>query len=295
MTNSGDGEQRDFLGAEGLAVLKSVTPLTEEAAFGLRMKSVVAGPATISYLATTPCRFEGLRQVLGVEGLQLLLPFDREILVDDHSEGAVEPGGMIVYREDNPPTLRIDEAGRFMVVTIGPGEPVGRLFSMESPYVKSSTSPSISVIRAVAEVLFRASERDGGAIGVFSMVCRMVLTEVYIASAAESKEARLIADAHQAIVRSFRNHEFTAQWLADSLGVSLRMLQRAFANGGGIAHTVRAYRTQEALRLLGARGSNELTLSAIARESGFSDVRTMRKAITDSVGMLPRDYRRHFA
>ena len=80
--------------------------------------------------------------------------------------------------------------------------------------------------------------------------------------------------------------------LADMLGVSMTRLYQLFRHQT-IHRTPEAYidnlRTLAALRLL--REKPNYTIAVIAKEAGFSNVRTLQRRIQDAVGMSPVDYR----
>lgn len=292
-----DGRQHDFLGEEGLADLNGlVEPLGEPGAFELRLKAVRAGALVLTYLAATSCRLTGLAAFPSRRRcVHLVLPFDGHLQLEGFGKAAVPAGGMLAYREAQPPAVRVQEPGRALVVSMtagaGPGDAA---LSVDAPYLLSGASTRTAAVRAVAEVVFKSDERDAGAAELLVSLCAGVLVDASITASMGDRDGRLASEAMRLIVSDFRCRDFTAQRLAERVGVSVRALQRAFAPRGGLSRVIRSYRTQEAIRLLGSPDMREATLDMVARMSGFLDARAMRKAIMAATGMLPRDYRRNF-
>ncbi|MDQ4502452.1 helix-turn-helix domain-containing protein [Sinomonas sp. ASV322] len=292
-----EGVQQDFLGPGGLAELGGlVSPLAEAGSFALRMKSVAVGGLYVSYVAASPCYLSGQTVSASVDrALHMVFPFDTQLVVEDFIDQGVPVGGLVAFGEANLPRIRMESAGRVLVVSMTEGvRSSGAIFSKESPSLVISSSPSVAVVRAVAELVFRSEERDAAMSEILAGVCGMVLLDAYIASEAEPRDDKLVVVGLRIIAEEFRRKDFKARNVAEALGISLRVLQRAFADRGGVTNVIRTYRTQEALRILGSDAANGVSFDAIARKSGFADGRAMRKAIADSTGMLPNQYRKNF-
>jgi AraC-like DNA-binding protein len=292
-----DGAQHDFLGAEGLAELEGfIAPLGEPGEFGLRMRSVRARDVLVTYAAVAPSRTTAKAIFSGEDAcVHLVFPFDAQLFVEDFAERGIPAGGMIAYAESSPLRLRMESTGRVIVVSLTRGVPPGRLvFSVESPYLLSGPSASMSAVRAVAEVVFRSGEDDAAAADLLVSLSAAVLVEASIEAWSEDRDEALVAEATRIIAQDYRNKDLSPAEVAKSLGISIRALQRAFAGRGGMTHTIRAYRTQEALRLLSSGSIRDASLERVARSSGFLDGRAMRKAIIASTGIEPRDYRKNF-
>ena len=86
--------------------------------------------------------------------------------------------------------------------------------------------------------------------------------------------------------------DFDATALAEMLGGSMTRLVQLFRHQT-IYRTPDAYidnlRVLSALRLL--REKPNYTIAAVAKEAGFSNVRTLQRRIQEAVGMSPVDYR----
>lgn len=262
--------------------------------FGLRMRSVRAGDVVVTYAATAPCFTTG-KALFDSEPacVHLVFPFDTQVVIEDFAERSVPAGGMVAYAESSPVRLRMESTGRVIVVSLTRGVPtVEGVFSAEPPYLLSGTSASLTAVRAVAEVVFRSGEDDAAAADLLLNLCCAVLVEASLEAASEDSDAKLTAEALRIIAQDFRNRELSASTVAKSLGVSVRVLQRAFIRRGGITQIIRAYRTQEAIRLLGSDATRDATFDMVAKSSGFLDGRAMRKALLASTGMEPKDYRK---
>jgi AraC-like DNA-binding protein len=215
--------------------------------------------------------------------------------VEDFVERGVPAGGVVAYAESAPVRVRMESTGRVIVVSLTQGLRAGdSVFSADPPYLLSGASASLAAVRAVAEVVFRSGEDDAVAADLLVSLCCAVLVEASIEAGSEDPDARLVAEATRVIARDFRNRELTAGEVAKSLGVSARVLQRAFSGNGGMTQIIRAYRTQEAIRLLRSTAARHATLDVVAKCSGFLDGRAMRKAILASTGIEPKDYRKNF-
>ena len=86
--------------------------------------------------------------------------------------------------------------------------------------------------------------------------------------------------------------DFNAAALAEMLGVSQARLEKLFRHQT-IHRTPDAYidnlRTLAALRLL--RDQPKYSITAVAVESGFTNVRMLQRRIQEAIGMSPVDYR----
>jgi len=86
--------------------------------------------------------------------------------------------------------------------------------------------------------------------------------------------------------------DFDTDALADLIGVSHERLTRLFRTNT-IHRTPEAYignlRVLTALRLL--REKPNYSIAAIAKDAGFSNVRTLQRRIMDTIGMTPVEYR----
>ncbi|MEA5453916.1 helix-turn-helix domain-containing protein [Sinomonas sp. JGH33] len=292
-----EGVQRNFLGSRGIAELGGlVSPLAHTRSFALRVKSVAVGGISVSYVAASPCRLGGQAVAESADrSVHLLFPFNTRLVVEGLVEQGVSAGGAVAFGEAYLPKIRMESAGRVLVVSMKEGvRSAGVVFSAKTPYLVIPSSPSVSVVRAVAQLVFRSSERDAAMSEILVGVCGMVLLDAYVAAEAEPRDDQLVVGGLRIIAEEYRKKGFKASDVADALGISLRVLQRAFRDRGGVTNVIRAYRTQEALRILESEAANGVPFDAIARKSGFADGRAMRKAIAGTTGMLPHEYRKNF-
>lgn len=93
-----------------------------------------------------------------------------------------------------------------------------------------------------------------------------------------------------AISEQAHSIDFTLHTLADSLHVSARQLQRAYARDGrSVQDAIRDHRVGVAAMLM--LGVERLTATEITRRSGFSSPRSMRRAFQDVHGVPPARWR----
>lgn len=93
-----------------------------------------------------------------------------------------------------------------------------------------------------------------------------------------------------AISEQAHSIDFTLHTLADSLHVSARQLQRAYARDGrSVQDAIRDHRVGVAAMLM--LGVERLTATEITRRSGFSSPRSMRRAFQDVHGVPPGRWR----
>ncbi|WP_104179722.1 helix-turn-helix domain-containing protein [Arthrobacter sp. B0490] len=104
---------------------------------------------------------------------------------------------------------------------------------------------------------------------------------------------RLRRTAIDLIDESFGDPLLTPASIAEAVGVSLRHLQRAFEGSGtSIAAEISERRTDNACMLLAAPASRELTVTEIARRSGFSSAFELRSRVRARFGVSPSEMRR---
>jgi AraC-like DNA-binding protein len=105
-----------------------------------------------------------------------------------------------------------------------------------------------------------------------------------------SADRQLVALALSMIAEHYQDPEFKTQRLADSLGVSLRRLQRAFKLIEETPHErLQAYRVRSARKQIEERhqGDSKSTISSIAFESGFADLSTFYRLYRKVYGVAP--------
>lgn len=113
-------------------------------------------------------------------------------------------------------------------------------------------------------------------------------TEI-IAHAGAAAGDQLVYDA-MAIIRSAGRESITVEQLVEEMLVARRTLERAFRKqlGHGIHEEILHYRLERTRRLLSNRS---MSIDEIAIESGFGNVRSLRRAFAAAMGMSPQAYR----
>lgn len=99
-----------------------------------------------------------------------------------------------------------------------------------------------------------------------------------------------LATALAVVERHLSDERLTPVWLAERLDVSLRTLQRTFAEAGlGVALHIRDERLKLARQRLDeeARRSRRVAIAATALEVGFNDVSYFNRSFRDAFGLTP--------
>lgn len=94
------------------------------------------------------------------------------------------------------------------------------------------------------------------------------------------------------IMTRHRDPDLTPALVARSLGVSLRHLQRGFEQSGTtVAQQISIHRTESAAKLLSSPGGAALTVTEVARATGFGSAFELRSAFRARYGLLPSVFR----
>jgi AraC-like DNA-binding protein len=94
------------------------------------------------------------------------------------------------------------------------------------------------------------------------------------------------------ITTRHRDPDLTPALVARSLGVSLRHLQRGFEHSGTtVAQQISIHRTESAAELLSSPGGAALTVTEVARATGFGSAFELRSAFRARFGLLPSAFR----
>ncbi len=108
----------------------------------------------------------------------------------------------------------------------------------------------------------------------------------------EDLRAQLRRRAIEEIAARHRDPDLSPTSLAKTLGVSLRHLQRGFENSGTtVIEQLVSHRTESAAELLASPGGSGLTVSEIARATGFGSAFELRSAFRSRYGVLPSGFR----
>lgn len=85
--------------------------------------------------------------------------------------------------------------------------------------------------------------------------------------------------------------ELNVAIIAKRLHLSLRQLQRSFADGETLSMVLSQHRASHAGELLRHSDSGDMTLACIAKLSGFSGTKTLRRALAEVFGKSPQQLR----
>ncbi len=108
----------------------------------------------------------------------------------------------------------------------------------------------------------------------------------------EDLRAQLRRRAIEEIALRHRDPLLSPTVLSKTLGVSLRHLQRGFEGSGStVAEQIGRHRTESAALLLTAPGGTALTVSEVARATGFGSTYELRSAFRQRFGLSPSEYR----
>jgi len=108
----------------------------------------------------------------------------------------------------------------------------------------------------------------------------------------EDLRSQLRRRAIEEIASRHRDSTLTPTSLSRILSVSLRHLQRGFEGSGTtVTEQIGRHRTESAALLLSAPGGSALTVSEIARATGFGSTYELRSAFRQRFGLSPSDYR----
>ncbi|MFD5224624.1 helix-turn-helix domain-containing protein [Microbacterium sp. NPDC058342] len=126
---------------------------------------------------------------------------------------------------------------------------------------------------------------------ITEMLSSVVLT--IEASRSRSTSERSVLRRARAHIAAFaRDRRLSTQTIADSLGTSVRSLQRVFADAGqSLSTEMRRARVQAAIALLRSAEASFMSLDEIARSAGYLDAVAMRRAFHSAGARQPRRYR----
>lgn len=126
---------------------------------------------------------------------------------------------------------------------------------------------------------------------ITEMLTSIVLT-VDTANSRTPSERSLLRRARTHIAAFARDPRLSTQTIADSLGISVRSLQRVFANAGeSLSAEMRRARVKAAITLLRSAEAEFMTLDEIAQNVGYVDAVAMRRSFHAAGADQPRNYR----
>ncbi|MHA7238692.1 helix-turn-helix transcriptional regulator [Arthrobacter sp. TMS1-12-1] len=156
----------------------------------------------------------------------------------------------------------------------------------------------VAPVAAFAAALVDGPE-DPGAVG--DIIAARVLENLVVAVCGDPHDGagprleqrrRVRRAAINLIDESFSDALLTPAAIAEGVGVSLRQLQRCFEGSGTtIATEIGNRRTENARMLLAAPASRELTVTEVARRSGFSSAFELRSRVRARYGVPPSELR----
>ncbi|MCB2049806.1 MAG: helix-turn-helix domain-containing protein [Novosphingobium sp.] len=117
--------------------------------------------------------------------------------------------------------------------------------------------------------------------------------EVPLDSGLSQYQTKILSDAHQEILGCIEHGHVSPRSVADTLGVSLRYLQRIFSNSGEtFSAFVARQRLELARRLLASDRHNGRTITEIAYSAGYCDSSHLNRSFKRHFGMSPAEYKR---
>ncbi|MEO1308554.1 MAG: helix-turn-helix domain-containing protein, partial [Pseudomonadota bacterium] len=209
----------------------------------------------------------------------------------DYSTWA-DPGDMFVVDAARPSTFRYEAQYSLQLSVHLPREEMVHRFGQRiyGGLAIASDDPLALAMKAVLAKLL--ATRDSPAqlhmVEAFYSVFGALLTERALGNGhTPNADRQLVVRALSLIAERYRDASFKTQILADSLGVSLRRLQRAFQVIGETPHDrLQRYRitaAHEAIQNEPAR-----TITDLAYGAGFSDLSTFYRAYRKQFGHAPR-------
>ena len=165
---------------------------------------------------------------------------------------------------------------------ISPGSEVGQpLHIFASALLETPLESGPATVNAL--VTERAL--DDLIVGVFMANPAKTLSSEELRAGLRLRAASLISDSH-------RFPDLTPAVIADSLGVSLRHLQRAFAESDlSVARLISASRADTAALLLRSAEAASLTMNEVAARAGFASASELRAAFVSRYRVRPSEYR----
>jgi AraC-like DNA-binding protein len=168
----------------------------------------------------------------------------------------------------------------------------GLMFPAGSPEARL-LSATLSELVAQAP---RLTEAGGAALGLGVAGVIAACVAARTADEAMGGAGRPAADANAVqLRRHLERHAmdpaFDPARLAAEFGLSRAGLYRAFRSKGGVAAAIRRWRADRAVRLLRDPAWSGRSVEAVARASGFTDARVLRRALRDLHGMTSAQMR----
>ncbi|GAB2464532.1 helix-turn-helix transcriptional regulator [Xylanimonas ulmi] len=293
---------RALAGAAGMAAFGAV-PLRvgDEAQFSWRLACARYGPIEIGIAQFTPHRREMPGDQFGhdhpVSRLAITLDGSQTVTVAGQ-ELVMTPGSGVLVSGDMHAVYDASTDATRLHVDIAADHPgfAPLLRSVRCGYWPPKTSLLIALSGFVGALLRRSDFADTWADRAAvrrtleAMVCATVSSAPPVQEGGE-----LVLSHRQQALQYIRVHHtdpaLTACGVAQGLGMSIRTLQRAFADDKCVSQWIGEFRVESGLALLRDPRFVDTTLHEIAVRCGFGSTVALRRAVQTATGLPPSVYR----
>jgi len=173
---------------------------------------------------------------------------------------------------------------------------VGEKFSIANPDVQMVSDIFKSVYHALLE---NSDEQRGSILSNFvvnGLKLLYLTTETAKTERLISPSMILKRKASQLIMQNLGDSDLSIKQVADELAVSVRQLQRAFAQSGGSPKKFMVnQRLDRAAQILRSTSSSDVSILNIAYDVGYNDISAFSRSFSVKFGLSPRDYRSSFS
>ncbi|ASU81913.1 AraC family transcriptional regulator [Nocardiopsis gilva YIM 90087] len=232
------------------------------------------------------------------EDYRLLIPLDGEMFIRQHDQQTrLVPGGGTLFTLVEPFDLEKKGANSTLIATF-PAREVNERLGLSAPLATGfdMTTGLGRVVNDVMVALFE--EREVLTASQFDAVCDRLVELVCMLAAGDDRpdSPRHLADVESVVRRHIREHaadpDLNCAILGRSLGWSLRQVQVALQQAGT---TPSELIREERLRLIRDRLRSptyrHMSITELARVTGFSSVSALSTAFKRRFGMSPREAR----
>ncbi|WP_104165075.1 helix-turn-helix transcriptional regulator [Arthrobacter sp. SX1312] len=270
----------------------------EELVHGGKVRRV--GAMTVATTAQSAPRLSVIgTELQGMTYLGFLVRGRAEARVPDGSVLAIHPGEAVLLAEPLGVVLESLVPTRWVHVLVTTSRLCERGVPVRAGRGEKRGGALAGPVAAFASSLAEGPEDTGP---VSDVVAARVLENLVVAVYGDAHEEadprperrrRVRRAAIDLIDERFSDALLTPAAIAAGVGVSLRHLQRCFEGSGTtIATEISNRRTENAFVLLTAPASRELTVSEVARRSGFSSAFELRSRVRARFGVPPSELRR---
>jgi len=184
----------------------------------------------------------------------------------------------------------------FLPDVLDPYRLVGKKFSIENSDVKMVSGIFTSVYQALLE---NSDEQRGAILSnlvVDGLRLLYSITETETAEKLNSPSMILKRKAIQLIMQNLGDANLSIKQIADDLNVSVRQLQRAFANFGDSPKKFMVnQRLDRAAQILRDSSASNMSILNIAFDVGYNDISAFSRSFSLKYGVPPREYRSSYS